>query len=264
MPRSAPTLRCPCTRAGGEYARVRQTKQTFRQRQDDLEAAFRAVRNEVTAAWQALLTASTQIESVSAQVRANQIAVEGARQEALVGQRTTLDVLDRNPICSTRRSGWCRRAAIEIVASYRVKASVGELTVVGINLPVQPYNPDAYYLDVRSRLIGLGESLNAMMMWRRIASRRAGSPERDELPGERDELPGGKDVTTEPREQQEPSMEEIFLDPPDHRRRRDRRQSAATTNSVPPEPRPKLWAPPPTRSPGPPRTKVMPTRTSWS
>jgi uncharacterized protein len=42
-----------------------------------------------------------------------------------------------------------------------------------------------------------------MMMWRRISGRRAGSPERDELPG-------GRDVTTEPREQQEPSMEEIL------------------------------------------------------
>jgi hypothetical protein len=49
----------------------------------------------------------------------------------------------------------------QIVASYRVKASIGELTVVGIDLPVEPYNPDAYYLDVRSRLIGLGESLKA-------------------------------------------------------------------------------------------------------
>jgi uncharacterized protein len=48
------------------------------------------------------------------------------------------------------------------------------------------------------------------MMWRRIAGRRAGPPEREELPGERDEFPGGKDVTSEPREQQEPSMEEIL------------------------------------------------------
>jgi hypothetical protein len=38
---------------------------------------------------------------------------------------------------------------------------VGELTVAGINLPVEPYNADAYYSDVRNRLIGLGESLNA-------------------------------------------------------------------------------------------------------
>ena len=108
-----------------------------------------------------LLTASTQIESVSAQVRANQIAVEGARQEALVGQRTTLDVLDQESDLFDSQVRLVQARRDQIVASYRVKASVGELTVVGIDLPVQPYNPDAYYLDVRSRLIGLGESLNA-------------------------------------------------------------------------------------------------------
>jgi TolC family type I secretion outer membrane protein len=154
-------LTVPLYQGGGEYARVRQTKQTVRQRQDDLEAAFRAVRNEVTAAWQALLTASTQIQSISAEVRANQIAVEGVRQEAMVGQRTVLDVLDTESDLFDSQVRLVQARRDEIIASYRVKASVGELTVAGINLPVQPYEPDAYYLDVRSRLIGLGEPLNA-------------------------------------------------------------------------------------------------------
>jgi TolC family type I secretion outer membrane protein len=151
----------PLYQGGGEYARVRQSKQTVRQRQDDLEAAFRAVRNEVTAAWQALLTATTQIASISEQVRANLIAVEGARQEALVGQRTTLDVLDQESDLFQSQVNLVQARRDQIVASYRVKASVGELTVVGINLPVEPYDPDAYYLDVRDRLIGLGEPLKA-------------------------------------------------------------------------------------------------------
>jgi outer membrane protein len=132
-----------------------------RQRQDDLEAAFRAVRNEVTASWQALVTATTQIDSISEQVRANLIAVEGARQEALVGQRTTLDVLDQESDLFQSQVDLVQARRDQIVASYRVKAAVGELTVVGINLPVEPYDPDAYYLDVRNRLIGLGESLQA-------------------------------------------------------------------------------------------------------
>jgi len=151
----------PLYQGGGEYARVRQTKQTVRQREDDLEAAFRAVRNEVTAAWQALLTATTQIESISEEVRANLIAVEGARQEALVGQLTTLDVLDTESNLFQSQVDLVRARRDQIVASYRLKAAVGELTVVGIDLPVEPYDPEAYYLDVRDRLFGLGESLNA-------------------------------------------------------------------------------------------------------
>ncbi|HEX2478290.1 MAG TPA: TolC family outer membrane protein [Geminicoccaceae bacterium] len=147
----------PLYQGGGEYARVRQTRQTVRQREDDLEAAFRAVRNEVTAAWQALLTATTQIESISEQVRANLIAVEGARQEALVGQLTTLDVLDTESNLFESQVALVQARRDQIVASYRLKAAVGELTVVGIDLPVQPYDPEAYYLDVRDRLFGLGE-----------------------------------------------------------------------------------------------------------
>jgi TolC family type I secretion outer membrane protein len=147
----------PLYQGGGEYARVRQTRQTVRQREDDLEAAFRAVRNEVTAAWQALLTATTQIESISEEVRANLIAVEGARQEALVGQLTTLDVLDTESNLFQSQVDLVRSRRDQIVASYRLKAAVGELTVVGIDLPVQPYDPEAYYLDVRDRLFGLGE-----------------------------------------------------------------------------------------------------------
>jgi outer membrane protein len=154
-------LRVPLYQGGGEYARVRQTKQTVRQRLDDVETAYRAVRNEVTASWQAFVTATSQIASRQAQVQANEVAAEGARQEALVGQRTTLDVLDTESDLFLSQVDLVQSRRDQIVASYRLKAAVGELTVVGINLPVEPYDPDAYYLDVRNRLIGLGESLNA-------------------------------------------------------------------------------------------------------
>jgi outer membrane protein len=149
-------VRVPLYQGGGEYARVRQTKQTVRQREDDLEGTFRAVRNEVTSAWQALVTATSRIDSIGAQVRANEIAVEGSRQEALVGQRTTLDVLDQENDLFQSQVDLVRARRDQVVASYRLKSAVGELTVAGIGLPVQPYNAEAYYRDVRNRLIGLG------------------------------------------------------------------------------------------------------------
>ncbi len=150
------SVRVPLYQGGGEYARVRQTKQTVRQREDDLEGTFRSVRNEVTSAWEALVTATSQIESIGAQVRANEIAVEGSRQEALVGQRTTLDVLDQESDLFESQVDLVRARRDQVNASYRLKAAVGELTVAGIGLPVQPYNAEAYYGDVRNRLIGLG------------------------------------------------------------------------------------------------------------
>lgn len=149
-------LRVPLYQGGGEYARVRQTKQTVRQRSDDLEAIFRAVREEVTSAWQTLVTARTAIESIREQVRAAEIALEGSRQEALVGQRTTLDVLDQENDLFQAQVDLVRAQRDEIVASHRVKSAIGQLTVMGLELPVEPYDPEAYYLDVRNRLFGLG------------------------------------------------------------------------------------------------------------
>jgi TolC family type I secretion outer membrane protein len=153
-------LRVPLYQGGGEYARVRQTKQTVRQRQDELEAVFRAVRNEVTNAWETLITATTRIDSIAAQVRANEIAVEGSRQEALVGQRTTLDVLDQENDLFQSQVDLVQARRDQVIASYRLKAAVGELTVAGLDLPVEPYESEAYYADARNRLFGQGEDVD--------------------------------------------------------------------------------------------------------
>jgi len=150
-------LRVPLYQGGGEYARVRQTKQTVRQRRDDIEDTLRAVRDEVTTSWETLLTATSRIESIGAQVRANEIAVEGSRQEALVGQRTTLDVLDQESDLFQSQVDLVRARRDQIIASYRLKAAIGQLTPGGIDLPVQEYDAEAYYNDSRNRWIGLGE-----------------------------------------------------------------------------------------------------------
>jgi len=153
-------LTVPLYQGGDEYARVRQTKQTVRQRRDDLEAIFRAVREETTSAWQALTTAATRIESFTEQVRAAEIALEGARQEALVGQRTVLDVLDTENDLFEAEVDLVRAQRDQIVASYRVKAAVGQLTAGGVELPLEPYAPEAHYERVRNKLFGVGRDLD--------------------------------------------------------------------------------------------------------
>ena len=80
--------------------------------------------------------------SISEEVRANLIAVEGARQEALVGQLTTLDVLDTESNLFQSQVALVQSRRDQIVASYRLKAAIGELTVVGIDLPASLTDPE--------------------------------------------------------------------------------------------------------------------------
>ena len=119
-------LRVPLYQGGGEYARVRQTKQTVRQRRDDLEdtLARGARRGDHRVGGPGDGDVADRIRS-AAQVRANEIAVEGSRQEALVGQRTTLDVLDLESDLFQSQVDLVRARRDQIVASYRLKAAVG-------------------------------------------------------------------------------------------------------------------------------------------
>jgi TolC family type I secretion outer membrane protein len=151
------TLAVPLYQGGGEYAQVRQNKETVRQRQSDMEAVYRSIREEVTGAWQALMTARTSIESITEQVRAAEIALDGSRQEALVGQRTTLDVLDQENDLFQAEVDLVSAQRDEIIASYRLKAAIGELTATAIALPTEPYDVEVNYDDVRGRWFGLGE-----------------------------------------------------------------------------------------------------------
>jgi len=84
------------------------------------------------------------------QIRASQIAFEGVREEAKVGSRTTLDVLNAEQELLDAQAGLISAEADEFVATYRLLSQVGKLTADHLNLPVQRYDPLEYYNLVKS------------------------------------------------------------------------------------------------------------------
>jgi TolC family type I secretion outer membrane protein len=150
-------LSVPLYQGGAEYSRVRQNRQIAQQRRKDLESSNRSVQASVTTAWEGLLAATAAIESLKAEVKANDIALEGVQQEALVGSRTVLDVLDAEQALFVSQVNLVRARASEVTASYQLKSAVGELTVMALDLPVDPYNPELYYNAVRNRLFGIDD-----------------------------------------------------------------------------------------------------------
>ena len=150
-------LSIPLYQGGAEYSRVRQSRQQVRQSRDQLETAHRGVQELVTSSWERLLAATTAIDAFEAEVRANQIALEGVQQEALVGARTVLDVLDAEQELFTSQVNLVRARRTEILASYQLKLAVGQLTVEGLSLPIQPFDDEAYYDRNRSRLFGVAD-----------------------------------------------------------------------------------------------------------
>lgn len=84
----------PLFLGGINYSRIREAKALHSSDRSRLLEAERLVTAQVTAAWERLVAARAIIVSATASAEANRLALEGVTQEALVGARTTLDVLD--------------------------------------------------------------------------------------------------------------------------------------------------------------------------
>ncbi|MBV8186531.1 MAG: TolC family outer membrane protein [Alphaproteobacteria bacterium] len=146
----------PIYQNGSEWSQVRQAKEVVAQRRNELDSARRAQAENVIRAWRQLDAARSRVTSFEAQVRANEVALNGVRQEALVGSRTTLDVLNAEQELLNSQVNLVQARHDVQVAYYGVLAGIGRLTARTMALPVEYYDEERYYNDVGSRWIGWG------------------------------------------------------------------------------------------------------------
>ena len=145
----------PIYQRGTEYSRIRQSKQGAIQRRYELTDAERTVRREIATSYDALQAVRRQIASLDLQIAASQTALSGTREEALAGARTVLDVLNAELELFTAQIRRERAVEQEVVASYRLRAAVGGLSLAGLGIGDESYDPAAYYHDVRNKWFGL-------------------------------------------------------------------------------------------------------------
>ena len=91
------------------------------------------------------VAAQASLKSSEEGVRAARVAFEGTREEAKLGARTTLDVLDSEQRLLDAEITRISAIADQYIAAYAVLQSMGLLTAERLGLPVQIYDPEAYY-----------------------------------------------------------------------------------------------------------------------
>ena len=139
---------------GNVYSRVREARQVLSQRSEDLENARRIAVEAGASTWNGLQTAQAVVISFQAEVRANEIALDGVQREALVGSRTVLDVLDAEQELLDANVNLVRSERNELVARFELKSAVGGLTARELRLPVEFYDAERNYRRVRNRWFG--------------------------------------------------------------------------------------------------------------
>lgn len=103
------------------------------------------IEQQVANAYSYLEVARAARQAADQQIRAATVAFRGVREEATLGTRTTLDVLNAEQELLSARANAISAQADEVTASYSLLASMGLLTAEHLNLPVQQYDPSAYY-----------------------------------------------------------------------------------------------------------------------
>jgi outer membrane protein len=145
----AAQLTVPLYQGGSEYAGTRQAKESLGQQRLNLALSRDLVRSQVVQAWGQNEAAKAQIASQQAQVTSAEVALNGIREEARVGQRTTLDVLNAQQTLVNARVALVIAQHDRVVASYTVLSAVGSLSPQVLGLATEIYDPMVHYQQVR-------------------------------------------------------------------------------------------------------------------
>ncbi len=130
---------------GSLSATARQAKARADAQRGNLHVTRHNVQQDVGNAYATLSTVQAQLAASERQVRAARIAFRGIREEATLGARTTLDVLDAEQALLDAQSLQVSARAAAYVAAYSILSATGRLTAKDLRLPVQIYDPKEYY-----------------------------------------------------------------------------------------------------------------------
>lgn len=145
----------PLYQGGAEYSLIRQAKETQGQKQVELAVARDRARTAVVQAWAQVEAAKLSLGSTRAQVKSAEAALNGVREEARLGQRTTLDVLNAQQELVNARTAVVSAERDRVVNSYALLAAVGNLTPQAVGLKVPAYDAKVHYKAVRDAWSGI-------------------------------------------------------------------------------------------------------------
>jgi TolC family type I secretion outer membrane protein len=148
----------PLYEAGSVYAQTRAAKQTVSQLRDQLLDSRHAAVQQATRDWEQILALKQRIVSLNSTIRAAAIALDGVRQEEQAGTRTVLDVLNAQQELLTDQVNLVTTQHDLAITEFDLAQQIGTLTALELKLPVELYDVDKHYKEVRDKWFGFGSN----------------------------------------------------------------------------------------------------------
>ncbi len=149
------SMRVPILEKGGiEYSDIRRAKNQTRRSAIKLDSAVKQIISSCKANWSAFDAAKLRIKATNQAVKAAEVAYEGMVQEEMLGSKTIVDVLRSEERLNKAREGRVEAKKEMILAGYRIKSLVGELTAKSMKLKVDYFNPEAEFKKMKLKIVG--------------------------------------------------------------------------------------------------------------
>ena len=97
----------------------------------------------------------SQLKAIAAQIKANEIALDGVQKEEALGNRTVLDVLDAFQELLTSKVNDVQARRNYYVSAMQMLASMGKMTAKDLRLDVELYDADKYYQETKDKWFSL-------------------------------------------------------------------------------------------------------------
>ena len=131
----------PLFAGGANASKIRQALEGDNAARIGVESARRTALQSVSQAWSQLTAARANVASEEEQVKADQVAYEGVKEEAKVGLRVTLDILNAEQELQAAELALVDARHDEYVAGALVLDAMGRLDVKALSPATPAYNP---------------------------------------------------------------------------------------------------------------------------
>ena len=113
-----------------------------------LHVQMNAIEQTISSSFAMLEVAKTSRAAIEKQIEAAEVAFNGVKEEASLGARTTLEVLNAEQELLDAKSQLINAIYDEHLAAFDVLSASGLLTVEHMNLAVARYDPEEYYKSI--------------------------------------------------------------------------------------------------------------------
>lgn len=140
----------PIYEAGSIRSQRRQAIEDAERNRIQIETTRRQIEQQLIQAFQDYDAAKSNLKYYAEQVRANEISVEGTRQEVLVGSKILLDVLNAQNNLLNAQQALVQVEQTLYLSAYKIIVLMGMLTAKSMQLQVEQYDSTAHYREIKN------------------------------------------------------------------------------------------------------------------